>query len=202
MHGCFEGKNVFISYFEEIVQVVQPCKNVTPLMLPRAVRSGIICWGNAAHASQKESFKLTTPIFPRAKHVQKGRLVLFFACWRIPLPVLRDLLSALCCRSMWMWGTIWCIFSLHSPFSSQLKAPYKSKAALEKWYKSYISSCVILLPKELQDNCQKKWRPNWYIAASLRGDTETDALIFAVVMGDVHMPALSWFWGCARYYSC
>lgn len=43
MHGCFEGKNVFISYFEEIVQVVQPCKNVTPLMLPRAVRTGIIC---------------------------------------------------------------------------------------------------------------------------------------------------------------
>lgn len=52
MHGCFEGKNVSISYFEEIVKV-QPCKNVTPLMLPRAVRSGIICQGNATHTSQQ-----------------------------------------------------------------------------------------------------------------------------------------------------
>lgn len=129
MHGCFEGKNVFISYFEEIVQVVQPCKNVTPLMLPRAVRSGIICWGNAAHASQKESFKLATPIFARGKHMQKGRLELFWACWRIPLSVLENILFTLCCRYMWMWGTIWHIFSLHTPFYSQLKASYRSKMA-------------------------------------------------------------------------
>jgi len=68
MHGCFEGKNVSISYFEEIVKV-QLCKNVTPLMLPRAVRSGIICQGNATHTSEQESFKLTKPFFPRGKHV-------------------------------------------------------------------------------------------------------------------------------------
>lgn len=155
MHGCFEGKNVFISYFEEIVQVVQPCKNVTPLMLPRAVRSGIICWGNAAHASQKESFKLTTPIFPKVRHVRKGRLVLFFACWRIPLPVLRNVLSTLCCRCMWVWGTIWRFFSLHTPFSSKLKAPHKSKVVWGKLYQSYISSCIIFIPKNCKITARK-----------------------------------------------
>lgn len=41
------------------------------------------------------------------------------------------------------------------PLSSQLKAPQKSKGALGKLYKSYLSSCIILL-KELQDKCQEK----------------------------------------------
>lgn len=151
MHGCFEGKNVFISYFEE---TVQPCKNVTPLMLPRAVRSGIICWRNAAHASQKENFKLTTPIFPRVKGVQKGRLVLFFACWRIPLPVLRNVLSALCCRCTWMWGTIWRIF-LHTPFSSQLKALNKSKVALGKRYEVTFHLALFFFQKNCSITARK-----------------------------------------------